>query len=66
MKSRSILYTLAAVVVAGFLALAGLRLIRPEVEVAAVKRGTAVSALPATVSVRADYSDAVSNPANSC
>ncbi len=56
MKSRSILYALAAVVVAGGLVVAGLRLIRPQVEVAAVKRGTAVSALPATVSVRADYS----------
>jgi RND family efflux transporter MFP subunit len=55
-KSRRSLYIIAAVAVlaiGGFLAI---KLSRPEALVAFVKRGTAVSALPATVAVRADYS----------
>ncbi|CAM3038253.1 efflux RND transporter periplasmic adaptor subunit [Rariglobus hedericola] len=56
MKSRSFIYigVIVAVLVAG--GFASLRLTRPEAQVAVVKRGTAVSALPANVAVRADYS----------
>ena len=56
MKTRPLLILIAVV---AFLATAGFfaaRLARPQAQVAVVKRGTAVSALPATVAVRADYS----------
>jgi RND family efflux transporter MFP subunit len=56
-KSRRPFYVLAAAaIVVAVVALLALRLARPVAAVAVVKRGTAVSALPATVSVRADYS----------
>jgi RND family efflux transporter MFP subunit len=54
-KNKRLLYggaLLALVVIAAV----ALRLARPLATVAVVKRGTAVSALPATVAVRADYS----------
>lgn len=56
MKSRPLLYGLGGVAALAFVALAGQRLLSPVAHVAEVKRGVAVSAIPATVSVRADYS----------
>lgn len=56
MKNRRALYVLIAVAVLAAGAWLAIRMARPVAQVAVVKRGTAVSALPATVAVRADYS----------
>jgi len=56
MKVRSLIYLIGGVAVLAAAGFYALKLSRPQVKVAVVKRGTAVSALPATVAVRADYS----------
>lgn len=55
MKTRRTLIVVAVVAVLAVIAFGAVRLARPQAAVAVVKRGTAVSALPATVAVRADY-----------
>lgn len=56
MKIRTLIYLVLALAVAAGGAVAVLRWSQPQAQAAVVKRGTAVSALPATVAVRADYS----------
>ncbi len=56
MKLRRTLLIVATIAVVVAAVITVLRLARPQAAVAVVKRGTAVSALPATVAVRADYS----------
>ncbi len=55
MKSPRFLYWVLAVVLFAGGVLIALRLIQPVAAVAVAKRGTALNAVPATVSVRADY-----------
>ena len=56
MKNRRSIYVLIAIAIVAAGSWLAIRMARPVAQVAVVKRGTAVSALPATVAVRADYS----------